>query len=429
MYDNGASSIVDTIYQNTPENIQKGIKNSYLTKNTAEKRMTTSVQEGMDKAGKTAAKIGMATAFAPALIQGAALAPITTGLGMLGAYIGGQNGKKIGRKAGLKDKSTYLEDGFPVIEHHPYSGEELGEFVGSTIGAIPMSVVGAAGDALVAHKTNGDFWGSLTNVTQENGKRKFNLGWELRPEYENVASKYQDGVDTSIRIFDRPTISQIPETLDAIKAAEESVAFNKKHNTYPEGLLIYIMPGRHLAASYHNRIGAHIGTRGSWFPRLFGFTKRGLISHEIGHGNPLFNTEGPSGQTFIDSPLYDFDYSKVPAWAKKLLKPTGLRQHARELSESYSDLMATREMMSELGYGEGPYSLPTLLKYKLSPMGLANRFFRQHPGLLRQLRLLNDVDFSNGVLENMELPEEQNWGGITLKNGGTINRFKNKLKH
>jgi outer membrane lipoprotein SlyB len=119
--------------------------------------MTSTVQEGMNSAGKTAFKVGMATAFAPALISGLAVAPITTIGGLLGAKVGSAVGGQTGKQIGLNNDSTYTKDGTSIIESHPYSGQELGEFIGSTVGAIPGGLAGSAGDAYVAHKTGNDF--------------------------------------------------------------------------------------------------------------------------------------------------------------------------------------------------------------------------------------------------------------------------------
>lgn len=123
-----------------------------------------------------------------------------------------------------------------------------------------------------------------------------------------------------------------------------------------------------------------------------------VMGHEIGHTNPLFKTLEPYGLKKEDSPLYGFDYSKVSPKVKSLLAPDPKRAldlHSKELTEWYADARGIDLSMYLNGIkrnGKNKYSPLQVLKYRyLVPGARENRFFLQHPGLIRQTKALNAI--------------------------------------
>lgn len=90
----------------------------------------------------------------------------------------------------------------------------------------------------------------------------------------------------------------------------------------------------------------------------------------------------------MESPKYALNYQAVPERWKQLLKPSKyVNVHDIELSEGYSDLWGTRANMYERGIGKKAsfdpnkkYNYFDLLRYKMTPTGITDRFIIQRGG-------------------------------------------------
>ena len=152
---------------------------------------------------------------------------------------------------------------------------------------------------------------------------------------------------------------------------------------------------------------------------LSGTTLTSVAAHETAHGNRMFNTEAnidaftPGDrriQIMMESPTYALNYQSVPERWKQLLKPSKyVNSHDIELSEGYSDLWGTRANMYERGIGKKAsfdpnkkYNYFDLLRYKMTPTGITDRFIQQRGGWWKgwkqQLDALNELYKNGGKL-------------------------------
>jgi hypothetical protein len=90
---------------------------------------------------------------------------------------------------------------------------------------------------------------------------------------------------------------------------------------------------------------------------------------------------------FKDSPYYGYNYRKLPERTKKLLSPTkNVDEHDFEFAEGYADLTGTKFNMYDKGISDAAlhpdkkYNYFDLLRYKLTPTGIGDRFIRQRGG-------------------------------------------------
>ena len=154
---------------------------------------------------------------------------------------------------------------------------------------------------------------------------------------------------------------------------------------------------------------------------LSGTTLTSVAAHETAHGNRMFNTEANIDmftpvdkrmQILMESPQYTLNYQAVPERWKQLLKPSKyVNSHDIELSEGYSDLWGTRANMYERGIGKKAsfdpnkkYNYFDLLRYKMTPTGMTDRFIIQRGGWWKgwkqQLDALNEVYKNGGKLND-----------------------------
>lgn len=155
-------------------------------------------------------------------------------------------------------------------------------------------------------------------------------------------------------------------------------------------------------------------------------TLTGVTGHETGHGNALFATRADLSEIgdtdwqlltdaqkdFItkinkESPYYHHNYDAVPERWKQLLTATRkVNPHDLEYAEGYADLWGSRANMYEMGIGKKAsfdpnkkYNYFDLLRYKMTPTGMTDRFIVQRGGWWKgwkqQLDALNEV-YKNG---------------------------------
>ena len=154
-----------------------------------------------------------------------------------------------------------------------------------------------------------------------------------------------------------------------------------------------------------------------------------IAAHEGAHGYQKYNNKGEDLLIFDsqymnmtdaekknylkrlrpDSPEYQFDYSKIPEKTKSLLTPTiAVNDHDIELAEGASDAWGTRFNLFDKGISSAAldpnkkYNYFDLLRYKMTPQGMTDRFIRQRGGWWKgwkqQLDALNEVYKNGGKL-------------------------------
>ena len=115
---NGAQSIIDDIYNNTPEEMRMSIPSTMLSKSQREGRVLDYQREHTNKAAEKVFEGGIALAGAPALISSFAAAPVATAYGLYGGWIGSKLGSKIGAKIGNNNVTTdTVNNGYGSVVH------------------------------------------------------------------------------------------------------------------------------------------------------------------------------------------------------------------------------------------------------------------------------------------------------------------------
>lgn len=440
LYNNGASSIVDDIYKNTPDEMKMRIPAKMLSKEIRENRVVDTQRENTNKIAKNVAEVGAAVAGAPALISGFAAAPIATGLGLVGGVVGGVDGSFIGSKIGNNVYTrTTSPDGIGAsISTNKQLGSELGGLVGGLAGGTVGAKAGAPMESLMQNKYK---WyrpaETFTAAEREAARNEWSGYLDNIQRYKSLYPKYTRKYD-GITLKDDPeilldwtykpnTVSGLPiskagrytsRVNSFIDAAENALSYYKSKGSFirtyphPNDLVSQmwmstrpktkiVLDDRLTISKSANRAGkAVIGMQ----PDDSHFYPIEVIGHELGHNHPKFNkfidlqglTDNQKNAILNESPYYKhFDYSKLPGRAKSLLKPKeGIDIHDAEYNEGYSDLFGMKTNMYNLGIGkDGKYNIIDLLRYKyLTPYGKHQRFLYQRPGLRRQVQALNESE-------------------------------------
>lgn len=439
LYNNGASSIINDIYKNTPDEMKMRIPAKMLSKEIRENRVVDTQRENTNKIAKNVAEVGAAVAGAPALISGFAAAPIATGFGLVSGTVGGVVGSFIGSKIGNSVYTrTTSPDGIGAsISTNKQLGSELGGLVGGLAGGAIGAKVGAPMENLMQNKYKWYYPAETFTAAEREAARNEWTGYlDNIQRYKSLYPKYTRKYD-GFRIDDpeilldwtyKPnTVSGLPiskagrytsRVNSFIDAAENALNYYKSKGafttTYPQPNDLVsqmrmstrpkakiVLDDRLTISKSANRAGkAVIGMQ----PDDSHFYPIEVIGHELGHNHPKFNkfidlrglTDNQKNAILNESPYYKhFDYSKLPGRAKSLLKPKeGIDTHDAEYNEGYSDLFGMKTNMYNLGIGkDGKYNIVDLLRYKyLTPYGKHQRFLYQRPGLRRQVQALNESE-------------------------------------
>ena len=136
------------------------------------------------------------------------------------------------------------------------------------------------------------------------------------------------------------------------------------------------------------------------------FTYPYIISHELGHFNPLYNTR--SKVKTDDSPYSNNDYSDIPSKYKDILSGHDYENdHDAELSENYSDLMGLRESLFRLGIFDSKksgnvFTLKMLNEYRKTKEGEKNRFLKHHTDQ-QIIDAVNEIAYNDNNIKNINL--------------------------
>ena len=168
----------------------------------------------------------------------------------------------------------------------------------------------------------------------------------------------------------------------------------------PKLRFLPIDPNDATRNSTHMTLGYPVKTRLG----ISNFTPGAAAIHEHFHGRKLFNSN--TNLINSESPFYGMDYSKVPLRWKQLLGSKTSNKHLFELAEGYSDLNATKYNMRNITDAAiNPvtnYTYWDLIRYKLTPKGMTDRFIQQRGGWWKgwkqQLDALNEVYKNGGKL-------------------------------
>lgn len=146
LYNNGASKIVDEIYENTPDNIKKNIDSKKLSTSIKTDQIKQNIYDGqkkfLDTAGSVALQTAPLVAAAPAIIA----SPMALALGIAGGMAGGNITNKLTNKFSNGQYNTFGE----FIR----KGEDKGEFKNTFAeflnpGAIIGGLMGGAAGRMV----------------------------------------------------------------------------------------------------------------------------------------------------------------------------------------------------------------------------------------------------------------------------------------
>lgn len=109
LYNNGASAIIDNIYENTPEDIQKAISYKKLSNTSGIKKMTSGIHSAQKNFMDTAGAIGLQSAGILGGAVGLAAAPEITIPAIIGGVGGAKATDKIVEKTSGKKYKTWGE--------------------------------------------------------------------------------------------------------------------------------------------------------------------------------------------------------------------------------------------------------------------------------------------------------------------------------
>ena len=450
LYNNGASAIVDDIYKNTPEEIQKTIPANYLSQNLQSTRYINDVRKRNENAGRTVTEVAAGVAGAPALLAGATVAPITTGMGLLGSAAGSIGGSMLGSRIGnaIYSRGTENDGGGSSISTNREKGATAGGLIVGTIGGITSGLTGNLSESILksgGHYNPAETFSSAERQAARNewsgyldNIQKLKSRWrgaykrtasEFGTKFEEAPGHSLNGIDPRVRLSERvPNILNPNETYNpihisgqkaaginnAVDAADAALKYYDKWGAFQNrDSFIKIDPAKNISNSSHSNNIITVGTSNKPYEiyddgvsnKIYKLRIDEIIGHELGHENPRFNTGRPTvslksynGETYnlpsynSDSLYYGFDYSKINPVVKSTLKPKGkVNIHDKELSESFSDVFGLRTAMDVNGIGkENKYNVFDVLRYKYTvPGGRNNRFLMQHPGLRNQVRALN----------------------------------------
>lgn len=439
LYNNGASAVVDNIYENTPKDIQQTIDNKKLSKTISDNRGKQQLISDIHSAQKnfldTAGAVGLQSAGTVALTVPLVANPIGTVVGL---------GYGLGAKWLIDDTVNNFSNGkYPDFAHLVRNNKDWGE-TGNTLSEFlnPGLIAGGfAGKTTaemlpIARKTSMplETWTPKMREDWSNFRRK---GLDAIQKWNNTKQNYKqqlDGfryVDPEIEVMGAPYSPKLTENMqhkidlfewiDSAKKATEywksKGSFRKSPDQYmgenynPNEVRDVLLADRWrtprivlddtipTSKSYGSGNLVKIGIKENDLPE---FPKISVIGHEIGHRNPLFNTVFKQPSTMTDnvattikaeSPYYGHDYSALTPRQKTLLKPSiKVNEHDVEFNEGYSDLFGLKTRLFDLYGKTDKYSPVDLLRYKLTKEGRNYRFLQQRQGFKRQLDALNESE-------------------------------------
>lgn len=435
LYDNGASAVVDNIYENTPEDIQKTIDYKKLSTNSGTKKITSSIHSAQKNFMDTAGAVGLQSAATTALVVPLVANPIGTlsgiGYGLATKYLTDSTinnfskGKYSDFAHLLRNNKDWGQTGNTISEFlHPamIAGAAAGKAVGENLPTAQKLSIPIERWTPKMREEFGQFWRKGLDAIQKWNNTKQNYKQQLEgfryvdPEIEVTNAPYSpklmENMQHKIDLF---------EWIDAAKKATEywksKGSFKKSPDQYmgenydplnpihsiqavrlstPRIVLDHTMP---TSKSYGSGNLVKIGIKVNDVPE---FSKISVIGHEIGHRNPLFNSVFKQPSTMTDnvatiikaeSPYYGHDYSALTPRQKSLLKPSiKVNEHDVEFNEGYSDLFGLKTRLFDLYGKTDKYSPVDLLRYKLTKEGRNYRFLQQRQGFKRQLDALNESE-------------------------------------
>lgn len=436
LYDNNANAIVDNIYENTPEDIQKTISYKKLSNTSGTKKMTSGIHSAQKNFMDTAGAIGLQSAGTVALTVPLVANPIGTAIG-IGYGLGTK--KLVDAYTDAISKHKYEDFAHLIRNNRDWgnTGNTLSEFLNPGLIAGGFAGKSAADLLPIARKTSMplEIWTPKMRGEFSNFWRK---GLDAIQKWNNTKQNYKQQlegfryVDPEIEVTDAPYSPKLMENMQKkidlfewIDAAKKAAAYWKSKGSFksnieqfapedynptdlaqsyifksietPRIVLDNTIP---TSKSYNSGNRAKIGIKENDLPE---WSKTFIIGHEIGHRNPIFNTRFKQPSTMTDniamtikkdSPYYGMDYSKLTPRQKSLLTAKkGVDEHDLEWNEGYSDLFGTKTRLNELGYGkQSKFSKFDLLRYKLTKEGKNNRFLQQRTGFKRQLDALNESE-------------------------------------
>ena len=167
LYNNGASKIVDEIYENTPEDIKKNIDSKKLSTSVKTDQVKQNIYEGQKKFLDTAGAVGATTlpliAAAPAII--------TAPGAMIGGLVGGVLGAKGTDAAVRKLSNNKYSNWGDFISKGKYYGETLNTLIDFTN---PGAIIGGGLGAKAGNKIYSNLSNRYTfNQLLKNGQLEF----------------------------------------------------------------------------------------------------------------------------------------------------------------------------------------------------------------------------------------------------------------
>lgn len=167
LYNNGASKIVDEIYENTPEDIKKNIDSKKLSTNVKTGQIKQDVYKGQKKFIDTAGAVGATTlplvAAAPAII--------TAPGAMIGGLVGGVLGAKGTDAAVRKLSNNKYSNWGDFVSKGKYYGETLNTLIDFTN---PGAIIGGGLGAKAGNKIYSNLSNRYTfNQLLKNGQLEF----------------------------------------------------------------------------------------------------------------------------------------------------------------------------------------------------------------------------------------------------------------
>ena len=436
LYDNGAESVVDNIYDNTPENIQNTISYKKVSNTSGVKKMTSGIHSAQKNFMDTAGALGLQGAATTALVVPLVANPIGTlsgiGYGLATKYLTDSTinnfskGKYSDFAHLLRNNKDWGQTGNTISEFlHPamIAGAGAGKAVGENLPIAQKLSTPIERWTPKMREEFGQFWRKgldaiqKWNNTKQNYKQRLDGFRYVDPEIEVTNAPYSpnlmENMQKKIDLFEwidaakkateywkskgsfKSNVEQFaPEDYNPTDLAQSYIF---KGVETPRIVLDHTIPA---SKSFNSGNRAKIGIKENDLPE---WSKTFIIGHEIGHRNPVFNTRFKQPSTMTDniattikkdSPYYGMDYSKLTPRQKSLLTAKkGVNEHDLEWNEGYSDLFGTKTRLNELGYGkQGKFSKFDLLRYKLTKEGKNNRFLQQRQGFKRQLDALNESD-------------------------------------
>lgn len=167
LYNNGASKIVDEIYENTPEDIKKNIDSKKLSTNVKTDQVKQNIYDGQKKFLDTAGAVGATTLP----LIAAAPAVITAPGAMIGGLVGGVLGAKGTDAAVRKLSNNKYSNWGDFVSKGKYYGETLNTLIDFTN---PGAIIGGGLGAKAGNKIYSNLSNRYTfNQLLKNGQLEF----------------------------------------------------------------------------------------------------------------------------------------------------------------------------------------------------------------------------------------------------------------